>query len=204
MLLPGALLDTPLFLRALGPSLSALLPIVLIVLLTGPLVVLVLAWLFLCTLLVLILTWPALLLLPIVLIVLLPGPLVILVLAWLLVLVLMWLLLPGMVGLLLVLLLPLLLRFLVALLLLLCISRRSDGEKQRQNGGAGYSIYFHTATSVASVYLSFFLTKASGCVDLIADGLAGYEKLNSPVLLTACGVIVGGYWHSVTKACCAH
>jgi len=105
---------------------------------------------------------------------------------------------------LLVLVMSLLLGLLVALLLLLCISRRSDGEKQRQNGGAGYSNYFHTATSVTSGYLSFFLTQASGCVDLIADGLTGYEKLNSPVLLTARGVIVGGYWQSVAKALCAH
>ena len=47
------------------------------------------------------------------------------------------------------------------------------------------------------------LQASSGRVDRIADGVAGYEKFHSPVLLPAGGVIVGGYRQSVAETFCA-
>ena len=44
------------------------------------------------------------------------------------------------------------------------------------------------------------LAQASGGrVDRVADGFAGDEKFHSPVLLTTCGVIVGGYRQGVAE-----
>src|SRR5450755_2922220 len=45
------------------------------------------------------------------------------------------------------------------------------------------------------------LAQASrGCVDGIADGLAGNEKFHSSVLLPTGGIVVGGYWQGVAEA----
>src|SRR5438270_4067415 len=47
------------------------------------------------------------------------------------------------------------------------------------------------------------LTQVPGrCVDWVADGLAGYQKLNSPVLLPSGGVAVGCYRQRVAKPLC--
>src|SRR5712692_956200 len=142
MLLPCALLDTLLFLCALGLFIAPLL---------------------LSVLLLLVLALPQLLLS------MLLFRLGLLVLA---------LLLFGMV-------------LLFAVLLLLCVGRSSDSEKQRQNGCAGDSNYFHRCYLRYCWIRTLALAQAS-CrrVDRVADGFAGYEKFDSPVPLPAGRVVV--------------
>jgi hypothetical protein len=80
---------------------------------------------------------------------------------------------------------------LFALLLMLCVGRSSDSEKQTQDGCAGDSNYFHRCYLHYCWLRTLALLQAS-CrrIDRVADGFAGYEKLHSPVLLPARGIIV--------------
>ena len=90
---------------------------------------------------------------------------------------------------------------LFAVLLLLCVCRSSDSEKQRQNGCADDSNWFHKCCLHCCWLRTLALLQAScGRVDRVADGFAGHEKFHSPVLLPAGGVIVGGYRQSVAEA----
>jgi hypothetical protein len=153
MLLPCALLDPLLFLSALRSFVASLLlstrlPIVLVppLLLLSVLlpIVLVLPLLSLSMLLLLVLVLPLLLLsvlLPIVLV--LPLLLLSMLLLLLLGLPLLLGMLPFGLSLLVLALLLLGMVLLFALLLVLCVSRSSDSEKQRQNGCTGDSNYFH-------------------------------------------------------------
>src|SRR6266849_792554 len=71
---------------------------------------------------------------------------------------------------------------LCALLFLLCVGRSSNREKQRQNGCAGDSNYFHRCYLQNYSVLCLLLAQASCCrVDRAAYGFAGHEKFNSPV-----------------------
>lgn len=197
MLLPGAVLDTLLFLRTLpmfvAPPLSMLLPIILVV----PL--LLLSVFFLSLLIVPLLLLSVLfLVLPVVALFWL-SMLLLLVLIVALLLLLSVLLLGF--GLLVLTLLLLVVVLLFVLRLVLRRGRSSDSKKQRQNGRAGDLNWIH------SCYLSSFqdgvrwLAQASSCrVDRVTDGFARYKKLHSPVLLPAGGVIVGGYRQGVTEA----
>ena len=206
MLLPGALLDSLLFLSALGLFIA---PLLLSMLLLPVLVLLLLSMLLLSVLVLLLL---GMLLLPV--LVLLLGmlllPVLILLLGMLLLFVLVLLLLPlSLLWLLSILLFGLglfvlaLLLFgmvlLFALLPLLCIRRSGDSEKQRQNGCAD-SNYFHRCYLYYCSLLTLALAQASyRRIDWAADGFAGYEKFHSPVLLPAGGVVVGGYRRSVAE-----
>jgi hypothetical protein len=153
MLLPGTLLDTLLFLRALGSLIALLLlGVLLLVVLVLPLLLLSLLLLLRVLLVVLVpplLLGMLLLVVAVLALLLLRMLLVVLVLPLLLLGVLFRLLLLGRLPLLLfglgLLVLALLLGMvlLCALLLLLCVCRSSDSEKQRQNGCAGYSNHFH-------------------------------------------------------------
>lgn len=139
MLLPCALVDTLLFLRALGAlialllSLSTLLRLLVFVLL---LLLSTLLGLLVLVLLLLLCTLPCLLVL-----LLLLSPL------WLLLLLLCLLLLSSMLlfrlGLLVLALLLCGMVLLFALLLMLSVNRSSESEKQRQKGCAGDSNYLH-------------------------------------------------------------
>src|SRR6266852_5421879 len=180
MLLPGSLLDTLLFVRALGTLIASLLLGVLL------LVVLALTLLLLGVLLLVVL---ALTLLLLSLLLLLCVPLLLCVLLLLLTLRLSMLLLG--LGLLVLALLLLGMVLLCALLVLLCIRRSGDSEKQRQNGCAGDSNYFHRCYLQNYSVRVLALAQASCCrVDRAAYGFAGHEKFNSPVLLPSGGVIV--------------
>ena len=88
-------------------------------------------------------------------------------------------------GLLLLALLLLGMVLLFALPFLLRVSRRSDSEKQRQKGGAGDSNYFHKCLRYCSLRTLALAQAPCGRVDRVADGFAGHEKFNSPVLLPA-------------------
>ena len=92
---------------------------------------------------------------------------------------------------------------LFALLRVLCVSRSSDSEEQRQNGRAGESNYLHRCCLHYCWVRTFALAQAScRCINRVADGFTGYEKFHSPVLLPAGGVIVGGYRQSVAETLC--
>src|SRR5216684_9291273 len=171
MLLPGSLLDTLLFVRALGTLIASLL---LGVLLLGVLL-----------LVVLVLTLLLLRMLLLSRLLLLSG------LLWLLLLTLRLSMLLLGLGLLVLALLLLGMVLLCALLVLLCIRRSGDSEKQRQNGCAGDSNYFHRCYLQNYSVRVLALAQASCCrVDRAAYGFAGHEKFNSPVLLPSGGVIV--------------
>src|SRR6266849_4070183 len=160
MLLPGSLLDTLLFVRALGTLIASLLLGVLL------LVVLALTLLLLGVLLLVVLAL-TLLLLSLLLLLCVPLRLSMLLLG--LGLLVLALLLLGMV-------------LLCALLVLLCIRRSGDSEKQRQNGCAGDSYYFHRCYLQNYSVRVLALAQASCCrVDRAAYGFAGHEKFNSPV-----------------------
>jgi len=59
----------------------------------------------------------------------------------------------------------------------------------------------YTAAISVAIRLPTALAQASGSrIGWIADGLAGDEKFHSPVLLTAAGVVVGGYRQRVAEA----
>ena len=199
MLLPCALLDSLLFLSALGLSiatllLSMLLPALVLLLLLDMLLLLVLVLLLLL----------GMLLLP-VLVLLLLNVLLLFVLVLLLLLSALWLLSMLLFGLRLLVLALLLfgMILLFALLPLLCVGR-GDSEKQRQNGCAGDSNHFHMGCLYYCSLLTLALAQASyRCIDWAADGFAGYEKFYSPVLLPAGGVIVGGHGQSVAETLCA-
>src|SRR6202047_171095 len=205
MLLPGSLLDTLLFLRALGTLIAPLLGVLL-------LVVAVLPLLWLSVLLLVVAVLP-LLLLSVLLLVVAVLPLLLLSVLLLVVAVLPLLLLGVLLRLLLFGRLPLLLSMLLfglgllvlALLLLgmvlLCallflprVGRSSNREKQRQNGCAGDSNYFHRCYLQNYSVCMLALAQAACCrVNRAAYGFAGHEKFNSPVLLPSGGNIVGGY-----------
>ncbi len=214
MLLPGSLLDTLLFVRALGTLIASLLLGVLLLvvlaltlLLLGVLLLVVLALTLLLLSLLLLLCVPLLLC---VLLLLCGLLLVVLVLTLLLLRMLLlsrllllsgllWLLLLTLrlsmlllgLGLLVLALLLLGMVLLCALLVLLCIRRSGDSEKQRQNGCAGDSNYFHRCYLQNYSVRVLALAQASCCrVDRAAYGFAGHEKFNSPVLLPSGGVIV--------------
>ena len=74
---------------------------------------------------------------------------------------------------------------LCALLVLLCIRRSGDSEKQRQNGCAGDSNYFHGYYLQTAGYILRALGQAFCC--RVADSFAGHEKFNSPMFLPASG-----------------
>ena len=199
MLLPGSLLDALLFVRAVRLLITPLLlgvllliVVVLALLLLGVLllVVAVLPLLLLCVLLVaLLLLLGVLLLVAAVLPLLLLSVLLRLLLFGRLTLLLSMLLFG--LGLLLLALLLIGMVLLFAPLLLLCICRSSDREKQRQNGCAGDSNYFHRCYLQNYSVRMLALAQASCCrVNRAAYGFAGHEKFNSPVLLPAGGVIV--------------
>jgi hypothetical protein len=141
MLLPGALPDPLLFLRA---SWLFIAPLCLNTLL---LVVLVLPLLLLSTLLLLVVLVLPLLLLGVILLSVLVLPLLLLSTLLLLVILVLPLLLLSMLlfglGLLLSALLLIGMVLLVTPLLLLCVARSSDSEKQRQDGCASESNCFH-------------------------------------------------------------
>jgi hypothetical protein len=204
MLLPGSLLDTLLFLRALGlliaPLLLGVLLLVVLVLpllLLGPLllIVLVLALLLLGVLLLIVLVLAllllgVLLLVVLVLTLLLLSVLLLLRVLWLL-LRMLWLLLRVLWLLLLTLWLSMLLLGMVllrALLILLCVRGSSDSEKQRQNGCAGDSNYFHGYYLQTAGYIMRVLGQAFCC--RVADSFAGHEKINSLIFLPVGGVAV--------------
>jgi hypothetical protein len=199
MLLPCALLDSLLFLSALGLSiatllLSMLLPALVLLLLLDMLLLLVLVLLLLL----------GMLLLP-VLVLLLLNVLLLFVLVLLLLLSALWLLSMLLFGLRLLVLALLLfgMILLFALLPLLCVGR-GDSEKQRQDDCTGDSNYFHMGCLYYCSLLTLALARASyRCIDWAADGFAGYEKFYSPVLLPAGGVIVGGHGQSVAETLCA-
>jgi hypothetical protein len=65
-----------------------------------------------------------------------------------------------------------------ALLILLCVRGSSDAEKQRQNGCAGDSNYFHGYYLQTAGYIMRALGQAFCC--RVADSFAGHEKFNSP------------------------
>jgi len=65
-----------------------------------------------------------------------------------------------------------------ALLILLCVRGSSDSEKQRQNGCAGDSNYFHGYYLQTAGYMMRALGQAFCC--RVADSFAGQEKFNSP------------------------
>ena len=95
----------------------------------------------------------------------------------------------------------LLLRVVLFFALVLCISRGSDSEKQRQNGCAGDFSCVHMGYLCSLQDGLRLLAQASSCrVYRAADGFARYQKFHSPVLLPARGAIVGGYWQAVTEA----
>ena len=101
--------------------------------------------------------------------------------------------------------LALLLRMVLPLtVLLLRVGRSSDCEKQRQDGCAGDSNHFHRC-SIPAGCTSLLLAQAScRCVDRVADGLTGYEKLYPAVLLPSGGVTVSGYRQSVAETSCGY
>jgi hypothetical protein len=78
---------------------------------------------------------------------------------------------------------------LFALLLMLCVSRSSDAEKQRQSRCADDSNYFHKCCLHYCWLRAIALAQASGRrVDRAADGFARHEKFHSPVLLPVAGL----------------
>src|ERR1017187_271774 len=185
MLLPCALLNSLLFLSALG---ALIVPLLLLGALLR-LLVLILPLLLLGALLcLLILILPLLLLglLTLILLSLLLGMLL-----CLLILILPLLLLRLL--LLLVLVLPLLLlsmlllgrlTLLLRMLLVLRVRRSRDSEKQTQKGCAGESNYFHSVSNIYGSLHSLALARAScGRVDRAVDNFAGHKELSSPVLL---------------------
>ena len=209
MLLKGTLLNTLLFLRALGSLIALLLlgmlllvVLVLTLLLLGVLLlVLVLTLLLLCMLLRLVVVILALLLLRVLLLLcgffLLSAPL------WLLLLMLRLSMLLFGLGLLVLALLLLGMVLLCALLFLLCVGGSSSREKQRQNGCAGDSNYFHRCYLQNYSVRMLALAQAACCrVNRAAYGFAGHEKFNSPVLLPASRTIVGGYGQGVAETFC--
>src|SRR5579871_4774055 len=212
MLLPCALLDSLLFLSALGLSiatllLSMLLPALVLLLLLDMLLLLVLVLLLLLGMLLLpvlvLLLLLGMLLLPVLVLLLLLGMLLLPVL--LLLLSALWLLSMLLFGLRLLVLALLLfgMILLFALLRLLCVGR-GDSEKQRQNGCTGDSNHFHMGCLYYCSLLTLALAQASyRCIDWAADGFAGYEKFYSSVLLPAGGVIVGGHRQSIAETLCA-
>ncbi len=200
MLLPGTPLDALLFLRALGPFIAPLalgvlwlpilvLPLPLLSVLGMLLPLLRLALLlsmllfvlgFALALLVLILVLPLLLLSALGLLVLL---------FWLTLLLSM---LRFGLGFLVLALLLLGMVLLFALLLVLCVRRSSDSEKQRQNGCAGDTNHFHRCYLQNCSSRTLAPAQADSCcrVDRAADGCAGPEKFNSPIFLSAGGFAV--------------
>jgi hypothetical protein len=72
---------------------------------------------------------------------------------------------------------------LCALLVLLCIRRSGDSEKQRQNGCAGDSNYFHRCY-LQNCWLRNACPKRQACCCRVADTFAGHEKNNSLIFLS--------------------
>ena len=211
LVLPLMLLSALLLIILILPLLllSTLLLVVLILpllLLSMLLVVLVLPLLLLSTLLLVVLVLP-LLLLSALLLVVLVLPLLLLGTPWLLLLLVRLPLLLSMsrVGLSLLAVVLLFLGVVLPLaVLLLRVGRSSDCEKQRQDGCAGDSNRFHRC-SIPAGCTGLLLAQASCCcVDRIADGLTGYEKLYPAVLLPSGGVTVSGYRQSVAETSCGH
>jgi len=83
---------------------------------------------------------------------------------------------------------------LFVLLVLLCVYRTSDYGKQGQGCCTDDAKYFHECFLYYCWFSKLALAQASRCrVDRVADCFAGHDKLNSSVLLSSCGVIVGSY-----------
>jgi hypothetical protein len=71
-------------------------------------------------------------------------------------------------------------------LLVLCVGRNSDSEKQQQNRCAGDPNYSHMGYLRCGSPHKLALLQASCCrVDRVANSFARYEKFHSPVLLPA-------------------
>ena len=105
-------------------------------------------------------------------------------------------------GLLLITLLLLGMVLLFSLLVMLCVSRSSDSKKQRQNGRAADPNCVHMCYLSSFQLRTLALAQASSC-HRAADGVAGYEKFHSPILLPASRIIVRGYRQSVAETLCA-
>src|SRR6185437_17072630 len=92
---------------------------------------------------------------------------------------------------------------LIVLLVLLRVCQRRNSENQSQNCCTDKSKSFHDCPF--RILHALVLLQTPCCrIRWIPDSFTGNEKLHPPVLLPACGVLVGGYWQRAAISFCGN